>query len=127
MTEGTQTHAEHVDRQVAATKAAVTAITLLNSGSWLALLSQADKLATMTPHANVAVVFLAWGLGAFFGTLTWLFVYLNTLLQEFNDRDPNHRGFRNGITATIVSGLLSSFASLACFVSGVWLIYVALS
>ena len=36
----------HTERQLPASKAGATAVTVLNSGSWLALLSQADKLSS---------------------------------------------------------------------------------
>jgi hypothetical protein len=51
----------HTDRQIAAAKGGALAVTILNSGSWLALLSQVSNL----EGYNIGGPVLAWGLGAF--------------------------------------------------------------
>lgn len=110
----------HTDRQLAAAKGGITAVTILNSGSWLALLSQADKLASLEPSMGVGQAFLAWGLGALFGTLPWLFLYLNSNYLGLNDLDrEKERQSEFGLTATRFLGLASILVSLSCFGWGV--------
>lgn len=109
----------HTERQIAASKAGITAITVLNSGSWLALLSQADKLASFENAETVSRVIAFWGFGAFFGTLPWLFVYLNTIFLALHDYDRESRLNNWGLIWTRGAGLASVFASLFCFAAGV--------
>lgn len=110
----------HTERQIAASKGGVAAVTLLNSGSWLALLTQADKLASLNNDTGaVATVVMCWGLGAFFGTLTWLFVYLSTVFQLQCDFYRGKRGYGIALDISRGLGLLSTFAALALFVAGV--------
>jgi hypothetical protein len=109
----------HTDRQVNAAKGGITAVTILNSGSWIALLSQAEKIATIQPPIEAGGVYLAWGLGAFFGTLPWLFLYLNTLFLSVNDFDPEREKGGVGLWLTRFFGICSVITSLACFAWGV--------
>jgi hypothetical protein len=109
----------HTDRQLAAAKGGITAVTVLNSGSWIALLSQADKIATIRPPIEAGNVFLAWGLGAFLGTLPWLFLYLNTLSLASNDFDEEGEKGSFVLWTTRALGLTSVVASLGFFVWGV--------
>lgn len=109
----------HTERQIAASKGGITAITVLNSGSWLALLSQADKLGSLANKEAVSQVVFFWGFGAFFGTLPWLFVYLNTIYLSLHDYDRDSRWSSFGLLWTRTAGLASVFASLFCFAAGV--------
>ncbi|MDP2047932.1 MAG: hypothetical protein Q8K33_03430 [Cypionkella sp.] len=111
----------HTGRQIAASKGGVAAVTLLNSGSWLALLTQADKLAVLNNDTGaVATVVLCWGLGAFFGTLTWLFVYLSTLAQAQHDFQRDKHRHLIALEVARWLGLLCVFAALGLFVGGVF-------
>lgn len=110
----------HTERQLAASKGGVAAVTLLNSGSWLALLTQADKLASLNNDTGaVATVVMCWGLGAFFGTLTWLFVYLSTVFQLQSDFYRRKRGYGIALDVSRALGLMCALAAMALFVWGV--------
>ncbi|OYU40805.1 MAG: hypothetical protein CFE33_01580 [Pseudorhodobacter sp. PARRP1] len=110
----------HTERQIAAAKGGVAAVTLLNSGSWLALLTQADKLVSLNNDTGaVATVVMCWGLGAFFGTVTWLFVYLSTVFQLQCDFYRGQRGYEIALEMSRGLGLLCALAALALFVKGV--------
>lgn len=105
----------HTDRQIAASKGAATAVTVLNSGSWLALLSQTGKLANYDITAPIAW----WGSGALFGTLIWLFIYLGTLLQSFHDYDRENPRKRKILDYNIIFGVSVAMISLFCFAMGI--------
>lgn len=110
----------HTERQLAASKGGIAAVTLLNSGSWLALLTQADKLSSLNNDAGaVSTVVMCWGLGAFSGTLTWLFVYLSTVFQLQCDFYRGKRMYEIALEMSRWLGLLSVFAAMALFVCGV--------
>lgn len=111
---------KHTERQIAVSKGGIAAVTILNSGSWLALLTQADKLASLKNASAIADVVLYWGLGAFFGTMTWLFVYLNTLALAAHDYDRDSRLHEVSLSATRYAGMAAVLLSLALFVAGVW-------
>lgn len=108
----------HSSRQSEASKDAIAAITLLNSGSWLALLTQIDKLAKTGTPDHAAFVLIAWGAGAVFGTLPWFCIYLNTLLLWSHDIHRTRRRYQWGINATIILGCIFALSSLACFIWG---------
>lgn len=111
---------KHTERQIAVSKGGIAAVTILNSGSWLALLTQADKLVSLKNAPAIADVVLYWGLGAFFGTLTWLFVYFNTLALAAHDYAPDSRLHEVSLSATRYAGMAAVLLSLALFVAGVW-------
>lgn len=117
----------HTDRHIAVSKAGIAAVTVLNSGSWLALLTQADKLASLRNASAVADVVLYWGLGAFAGTLTWLFVYLNTLSLAGHDYNRNSKKHSVCLIVTWCAGMAAVLLSLGLFVAGVWSLSFALS
>lgn len=83
-------------------------------------LTQADKLVAIKNAPAIADVVLYWGLGAFFGTLTWLFVYLNTLALAGHDYNPESRWHEFCLSATRYAGMAAVLLSLALFVAGVW-------
>lgn len=111
---------QHTARQVEVAKGAIAAVTILNSGSWLALLTQAGKLSGEKGATGIGAVFLAWGFGAFFGTLTWILSYLNTLALQGHDFDRDNRLHQKRINWTIRLGLGCVVVSLACFLIGVF-------
>jgi hypothetical protein len=118
----------HTERQLAAAKSGIAAVTLLNSGSWLALLTQADKLASLkNESAAIATVIFCWGLGAFFGTLTWVFVYLSTLAQLQSDFYRRKRRYDFALELWRFLGLLCVLGGLVFFVCGVFALSELLS
>ncbi|HBR41760.1 hypothetical protein [Sulfitobacter sp. UBA4523] len=101
----------HTERQISVAKAGSVAVTVLNSGSWLALLSQMGSLKDVA----IGPVLGLWGLGALLGTLIWFFIYVNAVNQMRHDFDQEdqalirklHNGVRWGIV--VASGSLFSF------------------
>lgn len=110
----------HTSRQVEASKGAVAAVTLLNSGSWIGLLTQIDKLAELGQPEKAGIVLTAWGLGALFGTLPWLCIYLNTLYLWQHDLNRNSRYYQRLINGTIIVGVAFAVTSIVCFVVGLY-------
>jgi hypothetical protein len=110
----------HSERQLEAARGGIVAVTVLNSGSWVAMLTQADKLASLPSSGGQASnIVLYWGLGAFLGTLTWLFLYLSTLAQARHDFQRGRRQHRIELEIARWAGLLCVSAALGLFVSGV--------
>lgn len=105
----------HTDRQLASAKGAATAITLLNSGSWLALLTQAGSL--QAEDIGSAIAF--WGIGALGGTALWMFIYLSTVLQGVHDFDRKSSWKKLALTLNNGLGIACAIASLWCFGAGV--------
>lgn len=112
----------HTDRQIAASKGGALAVTILNSGSWLALLSQVSNLEGYDTGWPV----LAWGTGALLGTLIWLFIYRGTLLQADHDFERENEKISAAMTMNIRLGFGVAIASLVCFGVGVLMLAVAL-
>jgi hypothetical protein len=112
----------HTDRQIAAAKGGALAVTILNSGSWLALLSQVSNLKGYDTGWPV----LAWGTGALLGTLIWLFIYRGTALQGDHDFDRKNKKISGALDMNIRLGFGTAIASLACFGMGVLMLAVAL-
>lgn len=110
----------HTERQIATAKAGITAVTVLNTGSWLAILTQADKLAALGAVDVVSNIFLAWGMGALTGTATWIFIYWNTLFLASHDFDRDSKRQMFGLNLTRWLGIALALLSLACFAFGVW-------
>lgn len=105
----------HTNRQIAAAKSGSIAVTALNSGSWLALLTQAGSLS----GAGIGLPIALWGLGAFFGTLLWLFIYYSTLLQWKHDIDRENQKLTAQLDRNIKLGVGVAISSLSCFCAGV--------
>lgn len=101
----------HSERQLAAAKGAAISVTVLNSASWLALLSQVSNLVDYDPGRAI----LAWAFGALLGTATWLFIYRSTLLQWEHDKDRDNRTKANALNTNIRLGVGAALASLICF------------
>lgn len=113
----------HTDRQVAVSKAVVAAVTVLNSGSWIALLSQIDSLVGVNGgEAVVPKLLLCWGFGAFLGTLTWFFVYLNVVGLGEWDISSGKSKLGRVVTPSTVLGLMCCLASVGLFAWGVVLL-----
>ena len=104
----------HTTRQLDAAKGGAIAVTLLNSGSWLALLSQVGSLSNIGIGWPIAL----WGAGAFFGTCVWLFIYRGTALQWLNDLDPNDDRIATKIDRNGVMGYSAAVAAVTCFAGG---------
>lgn len=110
----------HTERQIAIAKAGVIAVTVLNSGSWLALLSQADKVISLAkPGSDASSIFLFWGVGAFLGTFTWLFIYMAAISQSQHDFYRDVRRHQILLEVWRGLGLLCVILSVACFLLGV--------
>lgn len=110
----------HTERQISIAKAGVVAVTVLNSGSWLALLSQADKVITLAkPGSDASEVFLFWGVGAFLGTFTWLFIYLAALTQSQHDFYRDVKRHEILLVVWRILGLLCVVSAVASFLMGV--------
>lgn len=112
----------HTDRQIAAAKGGALAVTVLNSGSWLALLSQVSNLEGYDTGWPV----LAWGTGALLGTLIWLLIYRGTDLQGKHEFDRENEKFIAALNMNIKLGYGVAIASLVCFGTGVLMLAVAL-
>jgi len=113
----------HSERQVAASKGSATAITVLNSGSWLALLSQTSKLTDIT----ISIPIFFWGLGALLGTSLWLFIYRGTLLSWEHECEPKDDKLRRKISQNIKQGVSCGLLALLSFAIGVCALTVALT
>ena len=109
----------HTARHVEIAKAGTTAITLLNTGSWIALLSQAGKLGSAPSPEHVATAFLAWGFGALLATSVWLLIHFNSVFVQAHDFDRNNRWFEFGLDVTMWIGRLLAISALASFGWGV--------
>lgn len=107
----------HTERQISAAKAGISAVTVLNSGSWLALLTQADKVATLGVNAGQVIWF--WGLGACLGTLTWFFSYFSALQQAQHDFYRGRKRHQLALDLAIWGGVACAGSSLFCFLLGV--------
>ena len=105
----------HTERQAVITRAGILATTVLNSGSWLALLTQVSDL----QDKPIGLVLGLWGLGAFFGTLIWLFLYLNASRQMLHDFDRDNEVLRTNLHSSIWYCVAPFVLSLLCFVAGV--------
>ena len=105
----------HTERQLSASKAGATAVTVLNSGSWLALLSQAGKLSS----DGIGLPIISWGLGAFLGTMLWLFIYRATVLQWHHDLDSENTELESDLNRNNAIGYGVAIASLVSFFVGV--------
>jgi hypothetical protein len=101
-------------------KAAIAAIVLLNSGAWLALLSQASSLLALNPKPDISGPFLLWATGAGLGTFTWLCLFVNVRASQDNITDPNKRSPRVILTASLWIGVIVAIAALVCFVMGAY-------
>jgi hypothetical protein len=112
----------HTERQIGASKGGAVAVTVLNSGSWLALLSQLGNV----PETNVGGVVLAWGLGALLGTAIWLFIYRGTALQGDHDFDRDNVKLSKSLELNIRMGVGVAIASVVCFGAGVIMLASAL-
>lgn len=105
----------HTERQLGAAKGGATAVTVLNSGSWLALLSQASGLEGFNVGPTVAY----WGYGALLGTLLWLFIYFATRIQATHDYDRSDETKTMILNSNNFLGMLVAIGSLVCFGLGV--------
>lgn len=101
-------------------KAAIAAIVLLNSGAWLALLSQAADLLALNPKPDIAAPFLLWATGAGLGTFTWLCLFVNVRASQDNITDPNKRSPRVILNASLWFGVILAIAALVCFIMGAY-------
>lgn len=110
----------HTDRMSAAAKAGIGAVTLLNSGSWIALLSQAEALSKIENSSEpLGIAMVSWGMGALLGTLCWLFVYWSAAAQYRHDMDHRNSWHRIALSVSFWMGLTSAIAALALFGRGV--------
>lgn len=113
----------HTERQVAVSKAVVAAVTVLNSGSWIALLSQIDSLVGVSGGETVVPkLLMCWGFGALLGTFTWFFVYLNVVGLGEWDISSGKSKLGRAVTPSMVLGLMCCLASLVLFAWGVVLL-----
>lgn len=112
----------HTTRQMDAAKGGALAVTVLNSGSWLALLSQASSF----EGSNIGGPVFAWGVGALLGTVIWLFIYRSALLAATHDYDRYSKETAAKLDNNIYWGVGVAIASLICFATGMLLLTVAL-
>lgn len=112
----------HTNRQISAAKGGALAVTVLNSGSWLALLSQVGNL----KGYDTGWPILAWGTGAFLGTAIWIFIYRGTVLQGNHEFDRENDMLRSKLDWNIIYGFVSAIASLIFFILGVVMLTFAL-
>lgn len=111
----------HSNRQIEASKSGALAVTVLNSGSWLALLSQVGALQGM----KIGYVLGFWGLGALLGTLIWLFIYLSALYVMEHDFHPANEQVVAKVNWIIVFGVATAVLSIICFGIGVLMLAFA--
>lgn len=108
----------HSDRQLAVSKGGAAAVTVLNTGSWLALLSQASSF----EGAGLGGPIVIWALGAFLGTLIWLLIYRGTMLSYYHDVSRDDDKIVKKININIAFGVTIAVGSLLCFAIGAaWL------
>jgi len=112
----------HSARQVEASKSGALAITLLNSGSWLALLSQIGSLQGYSIGWSV----LTWGTGALLGTSLWLFIYRGALLSWKHEMDRQDQGTSDTLEKNILIGVTVAISALLCFAAGVVMLAISL-
>lgn len=111
---------KHTERMVSAAKAGIGAVTILNSGSWIALLSQVDGLSKIEGGgASLRVAMLSWGIGALLSTLCWLFVYWSASAQYRHDMDRERLFHRAELRIAFWAGLLLVMSALVLFGRGV--------
>jgi hypothetical protein len=105
-------------RQIDAATGGALAVTILNSGSWLALLSQAGGLASF----SIGWPILMWGIGALLGTSLWFLIYRSAGLnaqQHEKQADTKRVGeLDTKINANIHLGYGVAAASLVFFFAG---------
>jgi uncharacterized membrane protein YkvI len=105
----------HSERQNSIAKAGSLAVTVLNSGSWLALLTQVGSI----QNEPIGWVLGFWGLGALLGTLIWVVIYCNASQLMQHDFDRTSVELSAKLDRSVVYGLILVFASLTCFAIGV--------
>lgn len=111
----------HTDRMVSAAKTGIGAVTVLNSASWIALLSQAGELSkAIGDVAALKSALSVWGFGAFAGTLCWLFVYWSASAQFRHDMDKENKVYRFEMRTAFWAGILTALSALALFAYGVF-------
>lgn len=114
------------DRILDVVKAGTAAVTVLNTGSWLALLSQAGKLASPPLQVDLSVPMVAWGFGALFGTAIWLMVYLNEHAIAELQLNPGTRWASPVWWVTLLGGIFFAVMALGLFGWGVLSLAAAL-
>lgn len=112
----------HTERQISVAKAGSLASTVLNSGSWLALLSHVGSLKDVA----IGPVLGLWGLAALLGTLIWLFIYVNAVNQMRHDFDQKDQAFIRKLDNGVRRGIVVASASLFSFGLGVIMLAFAL-
>jgi hypothetical protein len=112
----------HTERQLSVSKAAVTAVTVLNTGSWLALLSQVGDLRGASIGGPVGL----WAFGALLGTAIWLIIYRSTILQMNHDFDRTDKKLRKELDDNITIGVWVALSSLFCFAAGAFWLWMSL-
>lgn len=105
----------HTERQLSIAKAGALAVTVLNSGSWLALLSQASDLKGVSIGYSLG----AWGLGALLGTLIWIIMFFNSRAQMDHDFDKNNKVHIRKMVVGARCGYMAAFGALLFFAIGV--------
>ncbi|WP_390915185.1 hypothetical protein [Pseudosulfitobacter sp. SM2401] len=113
----------HTERQIAISKSGVLAVTVLNSGSWLALLSQTGKLQDFA----IGWVLGSWGAGALLATLIWIVMFLNSHAQMQHDFDRENKSHVRKLDKNLVCGVVLAAASLFSFGVGVVMLALAFS
>lgn len=110
----------HTERMQSVAKAGIGAVTLLNSGSWIALLSQAEGLSKID-GARLALqqVLFCWGFGALLGTLCWVFFYWSAAAQYRHDMKRTSKFHVAELNFAFFVGLICVLVSLVLFARGV--------
>lgn len=113
----------HTERQLSVAKAGITAITILNTGSWFALLSQVGNLSS----ASIGGPVIFWAIGALLGTLIWLIIFRSTILQHQHDLDRENEKLAKKLDVQKNIGVVVACSSLICFAIGAILLSASLS
>lgn len=101
-------------------KAGIAAIVLLNSGAWLALLSQASSLLALKPQPEISAPFLLWASGATIGTLTWVFFFWNAHAFIGAIGDPTQQTNKGHLNVSKWAGVTCALIALCCFLLGTY-------
>ncbi|WP_417274021.1 hypothetical protein [Celeribacter halophilus] len=102
-------------RQISASKTSAIAVTVLNYGSWFALVLQTSKFTEVDASAPT----LCWGFGALLGTFIWIFIYRVTLLQCKHNCDRTNEKLKRKLQRNITYGENCAILSILAFGFGV--------
>lgn len=98
---------------------AIKAVTLLNGGAAVALLSQVSSLLTTPLASAIRIPMTLWAFGTALGGAVWILGFLSTRHVDKSERELGLEGVNLTISNRhMYTGVLVLIASLACFLAG---------